>query len=72
LAKDLLKQIRGDSNPTHFTLAEVKQEYAALSSTDQGTPVLHDECFQLLKETGLIGRNKDGGYYVGNSRIGGT
>ena len=38
LAKDLLEQVKGDFDPNHFTLAEVQEEYAALSSTDFGTP----------------------------------
>lgn len=64
LAKDLLDQISGDFDPRHFTLAEVKAEYAAVSGTEFGTPVHYDECFQLLEEAGLIAKSEDGSYRI--------
>jgi hypothetical protein len=64
LAKDLLEQIGADFNPHHFTLMEVKAEYASVSSTELGTPVYYDECFQFLEEAGLIAKNEDGSYRI--------
>lgn len=64
LAQDLLTQIGGDFDPSHFTLAEVKEEYAAVSDMEFGTPVYYDKCFKLLKEAGLIAENEDGSFRI--------
>lgn len=64
LAKDLLEQISADFNPRHFTIAEVKAEYASVSATVLGTFVYYDECFQILEEAGLIAKNEDGSYRI--------
>ena len=64
LATDLLEQITGDFDPRHFTLAEVKAEYAAVLDTEFGTPVCYNECFELLEEAGRISKNEDGSYRI--------
>jgi hypothetical protein len=64
LAEDLLSQISSDFDPSHFTLAEVKEEYAAVSDTAFGTPVYYDKCFQLLEKAGLIAKNAGGSYRI--------
>jgi repressor of nif and glnA expression len=64
LALDLLEQISGDFDPLHFTLEEVKAEYAALSDVESGTPVYYDKCFCILEEAGLIAKNDDSSYCI--------
>jgi hypothetical protein len=64
LAKDLLAQIRGDFDPNHFTLSEVKEEYAAVSTPGIGTPVYYDKCLHLLEQDGFIARNRDSSYRI--------
>lgn len=63
-ATDLLKQISGDFDPHHFTLAEVKAEYAAISSAEPSTPVYYDKCLRRLEEAGLIAKNEDRSYRI--------
>ena len=63
-ARQLLAQISGDLDPTSFTLAEVKEEYAAVSRKGSGIPVYYERCFQLLEEGGFIATNDDGSYRI--------